>query len=74
MDTQVENAIELAFNPTTDPNLKHQAYDFLNQLRADDSGWKVCLSLFTQQPPPSEVVRIVSLEVINNAVQMMKVH
>jgi exportin-T len=72
METQVESAIELAFNPSTDPNLKNQAYDFLNRLRADDTGWQVCLSLFTRHPPPSEVVRIVSLEIINNAVQTLK--
>lgn len=72
MDAQVESAIELAFAPTTDQNIKSQAYDFLNQLRADPSGWQVCLSLFTRVPPPSEVVRLVSLEVVNNAVQAQR--
>ena len=69
MDSQVESAIELAFNPTTDSNLKSQAYDFLNRLRTDDNGWQVCLSLFTRPQAPSEVVRIVCLEIVNNAVQ-----
>lgn len=69
MDTQVEQAIELAFNPTTDRNLKAQAYEFLNQLREDPNGWQVCLALFTRQQAPSEVVRIVVLEIVNNAVQ-----
>ena len=70
MDAQVESAIEYAFNPTTDQNLKVQAYDFLNQLRTGDNGWHVCLSLFTRPQPPSEVVRLVCLEIVNNAVQM----
>ncbi|KAI9839121.1 MAG: pre-tRNA nuclear export protein [Sarea resinae] len=69
MDTQVESAIEIAWNPTSDQNLKAQAFDFLNQLRNDPSGWQVCLSLFTRSALPSEVVRIVALEVVNNAVQ-----
>ncbi|QIW97564.1 hypothetical protein AMS68_003082 [Peltaster fructicola] len=69
MEQQVENAIELAFSPTTDQNLKVQAYDFLNQVRQDLDGWRVSLALFARQPPPSEVVRLVSLEVVNNAVQ-----
>lgn len=71
MDAQVESAITLAFNPTTDPSLKTQAYDFLSQLRADDTGWHVCLSLFThlQPRPPDEVVRLVCLEIVNQAVQ-----
>ncbi|GAM83396.1 hypothetical protein ANO11243_013840 [Dothideomycetidae sp. 11243] len=71
--TQVESAIEVAFSPTADPNLKSQAYTFLEQLRSDASGWQVCLALFVRSPPPSEVVRHVSLEVVNNAVQSQKV-
>ena len=73
MESQVESAIELAFNPSTDQHLKAQAYDFLNRLRSDDTGWGVCLALFTREPNlPSEVVRIVCLEVVNNAVQTLK--
>ncbi|KAF2719145.1 Xpo1-domain-containing protein [Polychaeton citri CBS 116435] len=69
MDTQVESAINLAFDPRTEQNLKAQAYEFLNHLRADPSGWQVCLSLFTRTPPTSEVVRLVCLEIVNTAVQ-----
>ena len=69
MDSQVESAIELAFNPHTEQNLKSQAYDFLNRLRTDDNGWHVCLTLFTRSQSPSEVVRLVCLEIVNNAVQ-----
>ncbi|TPX09777.1 uncharacterized protein E0L32_008968 [Thyridium curvatum] len=69
MDSQIENAIEIAWNPTSDQNLKSQAFDFLNQLRADPQAWQVCATLFTRTPRTSEVVRLVSLEVVNNAVQ-----
>lgn len=70
MDAQVEQAIELAFNnPSNDQNLTAQAYQFLNQVRDDPNGWQACLTLFTRTPSPSEVVRIVSLEIVNNAVQ-----
>lgn len=72
MDAQVEQAIELAFDPRTDQQLKGQAYDFLNQLRQDANGWQVCLTLFTRTPAPSEVVRLVCLEVVNNAVQTQR--
>lgn len=74
--TQISSAIELAFNPTTSQDLKAQAYEFLNALRADPNAWMVCLEIFTSDtdhtsstPPPSEVVRIVCLEIVNNAVQ-----
>ncbi|KAK6441419.1 pre-tRNA nuclear export protein [Oleoguttula sp. CCFEE 5521] len=69
MDAQVENAIDIAFDPRTDQSLKAQAYDFLARLREDPNGWQVCLSLFTRSKSPSEVVRLVSLEIVNNAVQ-----
>lgn len=72
MDTQVESAIELAFNPTTEHNLKGQAYDFLNVLKQDPNAWQVCLALFTRHPSPSEVVRLVCLEIVNNAVQTQR--
>jgi exportin-T len=66
---QVENAIEIAWNPSSDQNLKAQAFDFLNQLRTDTTGQQACLALFTRSPRASEVVRLVSLDVVNNAIQ-----
>lgn len=72
METQVEQAIELAFDPTTDQNTKVQAYDFLNRLREDVNAWQVCLVLFIRHPTPSEVVRLVCLEIVNNAVQTQR--
>ena len=65
---QVENAIEIAWNPTADPALKEQAFEFLNQLRTDSQGWQVCTTLFSQSPRRSDVVRHVALEIVNNAV------
>lgn len=69
MSRQVENAIQIAWDPTSDQGLKTQAFNFLNQLRSDPSGREACLTLFTRIPKTSEVVRLVSLDVINNAIQ-----
>ncbi|KAJ5495563.1 Exportin-T [Penicillium diatomitis] len=69
MEEQVANAIEIASNPHPDLALKSQAFEFLNQLRSDPSGWPVCLRLFLKSPPQSEIVRHASLEVINSAAQ-----
>jgi len=67
---QVENAIEIAGNPTSDQNLKAQAFEFLSQLRSNPAGRQACLSIFTRTTPKaSEVVRVVSLDVINHAIQ-----
>ncbi|OTB02266.1 hypothetical protein M426DRAFT_322844 [Hypoxylon sp. CI-4A] len=71
MESQIENAIEIAWNPTSNPALKNQAFEFLNQLRSDPQAWQVGASLFTRTPRPSEVVRLVSLEIINNAIHTL---
>lgn len=71
-DLQVQNAIEIAWNPSSEQNLKSQAFEFLNQLRANPSAWQICLSLFTREPRLAEVVRHVSLEVVNNSVQQQQ--
>ena len=65
---QVANAVEIAWNPSSDHALKVQAFDYLNQLRSDPTGWQICLSVFTKTDPPySEVVRHVALEIVNNS-------
>ncbi|KAK3356964.1 armadillo-type protein [Lasiosphaeria hispida] len=68
MDAQIESAIEIAWNPSSEQSLKTQAFEFLNQLRSDPQGWQICTNLFTRDPKPSDIVRLVSLEIINNAV------
>ncbi|EOD45543.1 putative trna exportin protein [Neofusicoccum parvum UCRNP2] len=73
MEAQVENAIQIAWNPAADYELKTQAINFLNQLRAEPTqAWQVCLLLFTRDPRPNEVVRHFALEVVNNAVQTQR--
>lgn len=65
---QIENAIEIAWNPQSDQALKQQAFSFLANLRSDRQGWQACVSLFVRNPQPTEVIRVVCLEVINNAI------
>lgn len=65
---QVENAVEILSNPTSDQSLKEQAFEYLNQLRYNPQGWQACTSLFARTPRASEVVRMVCLEVVNHAV------
>ncbi|KAI0023184.1 Xpo1-domain-containing protein [Xylariomycetidae sp. FL0641] len=70
MESQIENAIEIAWNPTSDQSLKAQAFEYLNQLRADPQAWQACVALFTRTPRCSEVVRLVGLEVVNNVIHV----
>ncbi|KAF2086209.1 Exportin-T [Saccharata proteae CBS 121410] len=70
MEAQVENAVQIAWNPSSDYELRSQAINFLNQLRAEPTAaWQACLSLYTRSPRAEEIVRHAALEVVNSAVQ-----
>ena len=73
LSVQVENAIEIAWNPNSDQTLKGQAIEFVTQLRSEPQGWQVCLSLVIRDQTPSEIVRHVALEVVNNAIQTKQI-
>lgn len=66
--TQVENAVDILSNPTSDQSLQAQAFEYINQLKTDPQGWQACTALFSRTPRTSEVVRLVCLEVVNYAV------
>ncbi|KAK4232142.1 Exportin-T [Podospora fimiseda] len=68
MDSQIEKAIEIAWNPKSGYELQQQAFTYLSQVRADPQAWQVCTTLFKRDPRPSEIVRHAALEIINNAV------
>lgn len=70
MESQIQNAIEIAWDPTSDHTLKGQAFEYLEQLRSDPQGWQACVSLFTRPQRPAPVVRLVALEIVNNAIQV----
>ncbi|KAM7201021.1 Exportin-T [Naviculisporaceae sp. PSN 640] len=71
MEAQIENAIEIASNPSSDPTLRNQAVEFVNQLSSNPQAqaWQAGINLFTRTPRASEVVRHVSLDIVNTAVQ-----
>ncbi|KAI9930100.1 hypothetical protein ASPWEDRAFT_285285 [Aspergillus wentii DTO 134E9] len=69
MEEQVINAIQIGWDASSDHALKTQAFEYLNQLRTDPSGWQLCLPLVTKTPQNSEVVRHVALEIVNSAAQ-----
>lgn len=66
----MENAIEIAFNPGSDQNTKSQALEFLNQIRTQPQGWQVCLFFVVRDPRPSEVVRHVALDIVNESIRV----
>lgn len=66
---QVENAIQIASDPTSNQQLRGQAIEYLNQLRAEGTAWQASLALFVRDPRPSDIIRHTSLDLVNNAVQ-----
>ncbi len=71
--SQVENAIEIAYDYLSDQTLRSQAILFVNQLRNNSSAWQVCLPLFTRSPPAADPTRVFCLEVVNNAIRSLDV-
>ncbi|KAF1365790.1 Exportin-T [Lizonia empirigonia] len=69
MEAQVENAIQIASDPTSNQQLRGQAIEYLNQLRAEGTAWQASLALFVRDPRPSDIIRHTSLDLVNNAVQ-----
>jgi exportin-T len=66
---QVENAIQIAFDPTSSQQLRGQAVEYLERLRSEGSAWQASLALFTRDPRPPDIIRHTSLDLVNNAVQ-----
>ncbi|KAH7329363.1 armadillo-type protein [Stachybotrys elegans] len=68
LEAQFENAVEILYSPTSDHALKEQALEYIHQLRENQQSWQACTNLFIRTPRPSEVVRLVCLDVVNYAV------
>ncbi|KAI1626967.1 armadillo-type protein [Exophiala viscosa] len=69
MDDQIISAIQIAYNPSSDPTLKRQAFDYVNQLRQEPSAWQPCLTISLQVPRQPMVIRVFCLDIVNNALQ-----
>lgn len=45
MDQQIQQAVEIALSGTADLGLKNQAYDFINQIKSTEEGYKSCVEI-----------------------------
>jgi exportin-T len=66
---QVENAINIAWDHTSPPDIKQQALTFIHQLRTDPASWQVCLPLFVQERQPPDTTRHFLLDALNNSIK-----
>ncbi|KAI9591539.1 armadillo-type protein [Syncephalis fuscata] len=60
----LEQAVTCALDPSTDPQVKTQATNYCEQLRASPDGWQLCLSLFIREPKSSQEARLFALQVV----------
>ncbi|TGZ82397.1 Exportin-T [Ascodesmis nigricans] len=73
MDTQLEQAITIASTPgAASPDISQQALNYVQSVRESDDGWQAALQLFSRSPRASETVRLVSLDILNTAVERRK--
>jgi exportin-T len=70
---QVENAINIAWDHTSPPDIKQQALSFIHQLRTDPASWQVCLPLFVQERQPPDNTRHFLLDALNNSIRAEEV-
>lgn len=45
MESQIQQAVEIALSGTADPNLKNQAYDFINHVKSTEEGYQSCVEI-----------------------------
>ena len=69
----MENAINIAWDHTSPPDIKQQALNFIHQLRTDPASWQVCLPLFVQERQPPDTTRHFLLDALNNSIKSEQV-
>lgn len=50
MDQQIQQAVDIALSGTADPNLKNQAFQFINQVKSSHEGYQTCCDLLFNDP------------------------
>lgn len=55
MDQQIQQAVEIALSGTADLELKSQAYDFINQIKSTEEGYKTCLEILIKSSSTNSI-------------------
>lgn len=64
METQIQQAVEIANSPSSDPILKEQALSFINQIKSSNEGWQPCLKVL-QADSSSINAKFFALQVVS---------
>ncbi|TID23227.1 hypothetical protein CANINC_003244 [Pichia inconspicua] len=64
MESQIQQAVEIANSPSSDASLKEQALSFINQIKSSNEGWQPCVKLL-QLDSSSINAKFFALQVIS---------
>ncbi|KAJ2550280.1 pre-tRNA nuclear export protein [Coemansia sp. RSA 1933] len=61
---QIEEAVRCALDPSGAQNIKVQATQYCENIKASSDGWQICLELFTAIPQRAPEARLFALQVV----------
>lgn len=64
MESQIQQAVEIANSPSSDATLKEQALSFINQIKSSNEGWQPCVKVL-QLDSSSINAKFFALQVIS---------
>ncbi|KAK6465959.1 armadillo-type protein [Scheffersomyces coipomensis] len=53
MEQQIQSAVDIALSGTANPNLKTQAFEFINQIKSTEEGYKSCVEILLKSTTSS---------------------
>lgn len=73
MDQQIQQAVDIALSGTADAGLKTQAYQFINEVKSTEQGYKTCVELLLASPTskPSDGLKFFILQVIDENMEKL---
>jgi len=73
MKQQIHQAVEIALSGTADPNLKNQAFEFINQIKSTEEGYKSCIDILldSTSQPINEGLKFFIFQVIDENIEKL---
>ncbi|KAJ1771113.1 pre-tRNA nuclear export protein [Coemansia sp. RSA 1813] len=65
---QIEEAVRCALDPSSAQDIKTQATQYCERVKASPDGWQVCLELFTTTPQRAPEARLFALQVVETMI------
>ncbi|ODV96696.1 hypothetical protein PACTADRAFT_1281 [Pachysolen tannophilus NRRL Y-2460] len=69
MDDQIQQAVEIACNPSANNELKQEALQFIKEVKTSNDGWESCLSLLHKNQSISEQTKFFIFQVLDEKIE-----